>query len=1858
MESRMEREDEIQEAAAPGGLNGSEVAVIGMAGRFPGADTVERFWENLANGVESIRFLTDEELLAAGVGPDRLADPTYVKAAAMIDGIELFDAALFGIPPHEAQLIDPQQRLFLECAWEALERAGYNREAHDGLVGVYAGTEMNGYLFNLYSNPEVLRAAGSFQLEVANDKDYLATRVSYKLNLRGPSFTVQSACSTSLVAVHLACQALLSGDCDLALAGGVSLQVPQRSGYLAHEGGIKSPDGHCRAFDARAQGTVFGSGMGLVVLKRLGDALADGDLVRAVIKGTAVNNDGALKIGYSAPGAEGQFQVVRAAHQVAEVDPATITYVEAHGTGTALGDPIEVAALTRAFRAATDRRGFCALGSVKTNVGHLRAAAGAAGLIKTVLAMEHRQLPPTLHLERPHPQIDFADSPFYLADRRAEWRRAGTPLRAGVSAFGVGGTNAHVVLEEAPPLPPSGPARPHQLLVLSAHTPTALATLAGNLAEHLRRHPGLALADAAWTLQVGRRTGRHRGMLVAADSAAAAAALATPGRLTTAFQERRDRPVVFLFPGQGAQHPGMGRELYAAEPAFRAGVDRCCEILRPLLGLDLRDVLYPPPERAAEAALRLEQTALAQPALFAIEHSLATLWMAWGIHPRAMLGHSVGEYVAACLAGVFTLADALALVAERGRLMQELPPGAMLAVPLPESELLPLLEPRLAVAAVNAPARTVVSGEEEAIAALAERLAGRGVACRRLHTSHAFHSAMMEPILAPFTARVARVRREAPQLPFLSNATGTWITAAEAVDPAYWARHLRGTVRFADGLRALAEEPEAILLEVGPGQALAALSRQVPGRPPGQAVVRSLPHAREERADDEFLLAALGRLWLAGAAVDWRGFHAGERRRRVELPSYPFERQRYWVDFRPATLAGPQPEARKELADWFQVPVWKPSVAPLEAAAEPQRWLLLADGGGLAATMARRLAERGDAVALAFPGAGFAATAPGRFALAPGDPAGYAALLDRLREEGGPPQRVVHLWGVGEPAGADCETLCFFSTLWLGQALGRLDSPVELRVVTDGLAALPGEPVLAPGKATALGPVRVLPLEHPEIGCAAIDVVVPAAPAGRERLADRLIAEALAPAAEPVVALRGEDRWSEGFAPLSLPAAGRLPVAERGVYLITGGLGGIGLTLARELARSARARLVLTGRSALPARPDWDSWLALHGEAETQSRRIRAVQELEELGAEVLALAADVADEGAMRSAVAQARQRFGPIQGAIHAAGLPGAGVVQLKTAAAAARVLAPKVQGTRALAAALAGEPLDFLVLCSSTYALTGGVGQVDYCAANAFLDAFARYHAAAAGVRTLALDWGPWQEVGMAAAAAGGTARGGLPARPAPAAATDAPLHPLLDRRLAPDEGTGYATALSPERHWILAEHRILGTPAVPVVSYLEMARAAFTRDTGAARVEIRDVSFTNPLLVAEGDEREVRTLLAPAETGADFHIVSRGGAGGEWQEHARGRLLPIAAAAPVPDRRDLAALAARCGGREVVRRADGTAAATPGLVSWGPRWQGFQHVRLGEDEALLTLELPPAFDADLDGLGLHPALLDLATSFGGSLVGGGTFLPWSYGSLRYLSPLPGRLHAHIRSARGKAPGGDAITLDVTLVDDDGTVRVEVADFTMRQVTTAAGRARPAAAGDGAPAAAVAAAAPPRGMATWIRPEEGVEAFRRVLSRCQFPQVAIAPMGLAAAAGRQAEGGREPAAARFPRPGLETAYAAPTTDAEAALAEIWQVVLGIDRVGIHDNFFDLGGDSVIAIQVIAHAARQGFHLLPDQLFQHQTIAALARLQEPALPAAAGGADAAGEPAVPAAIDFPEADLSPESLDRLLSRLKDPQP
>jgi acyl transferase domain-containing protein/acyl carrier protein len=1341
---------------------GKYVAIVGMSGRFPGAESIHRFWENLSAGVESISRFSAEELAAENIDPGVLENPDFVPAGCLIENVDLFDAAFFGYSPREAESLDPQQRLFLESAWHSLEDAGYDPDTFDGSIGVYAGCSMSTYLHYLQSNPAFMALLGYLQVYIGNDKDYLATRVSYKLNLKGPSFSIQTACSTSLVACAVACGDLVDRKCDMALAGGISVRVPQTTGYYFERGGIFSPDGHCRVFDERGQGIVFGNGVGIVVLKRLEDAVTDGDSIYAVIKGWAVNNDGSNKASFTAPGVEGQAQVIALAQKRARVSPDSISYIEAHGTGTPVGDPIEIAALTKAFRAGTDRKQYCAIGSVKTNIGHLDPAAGAASLIKTALSLQHRQIPASLNCDTPNPGIDFANSPFFVNTRLRDWKSDRGPRRAGVSAFGIGGTNVHLVLEEAPAVARRSTHRPQHLLVLSARSRSALERTTADLVEYLELNPDVADQDLAYTCQIGRRAFNHRLAVVYRNRDELLSVLAGKGaqRPIVAAQMPRPRSVVFMFSGQGSQYPLMGRDLYDTEPTFRAHLDRCAELLRPHIALDIRELIYPATSSGDFAADQLNQTRIAQPALFAIEYSLAQLWMEWGIRPDAMIGHSLGEFVAAGLAGVFSLSDALALVAERGRLMQALPTGAMLAVSLPPKEIGAALDARIDIAAINERSSCVVSGPMDAIEQLQQRFSAAGVQCQRLHTSHAFHSSMMEPILSAFSARIASTPLTAPRIPYISNLTGDWISASDATNPEYWTRHIRQSVRFADGLGLLLKEPERILLEIGPGHSLSTFARRHPDKSAGHVILSSLRHPQEQTADGAFLLNTLARLWLSGARADWRGVHAHEHAHRVHLPGYPFERQRYWAEASDGAEAGEPAIAREpDVGNWFYVPSWEYTISPERTARDQiSCWLVFEDDSGIGRRIANRLQREGQVVVSVRCGKQFVECSRDVYEIDPAQPQHYLALTTALLDTNRLPDQIIHAWSLGTPSGKRSETelfdyyqrVGFFSLLYIVQALIKVKSTktVQIVAVSDSVHLVTGAEQLCPGKATLLGACKSIAQEYPSLTCRHVDIDLQMADdRALEETAKEIIAVPTEDASYTVIAFRGGQRWVQIFEPLVLdePSEAISVLRESGVYLVTGGLGNIGLTLAEYLASTLRVRLALLTRSTFPRKQEWKSWLATHPPEHPTSVKIRRLQDIEKSGSDVLIIRADVADIVQMRGAVEQISARFGSINGVIHGAGNVDSSAffgVDQATPELCELHFQSKVRGLIVLEQVVRRRHLDFVVLLSSISSVLAGLGYVAYSAGNIFMDAFAQKYTQKSGFPWISIDWDTWQ------------------------------------------------------------------------------------------------------------------------------------------------------------------------------------------------------------------------------------------------------------------------------------------------------------------------------------------------------------------------------------------------------------------------------------------------------------------------------------------------------------------------------------
>ncbi|MFL6118932.1 SDR family NAD(P)-dependent oxidoreductase [Actinophytocola sp.] len=1802
--------------------SGFEIAVVGLACRFPGAADADEYWTNLRDGVESITFFEDQDLRAAGVPDELLGRPDYVKARGTLPDAELFDAAFFDIPPSEAAVMDPQHRVFLELAWTALEHGGHSPDRFDGQIGVYAGAHENGYGARLTQDSPLVRSLGPFATKIGNEKDYLATRAAYKFGLEGPAFTVQTACSTSLVAVHLASQALLAGDCDLALAGGVNVYAAQRSGYLYEPGGIFSPDGHCRPFDAGARGAVSSSGGGVVVLRRLEDALAGGDTVHAVLLGSAINNDGARRAGYTAPGVSGQARVIRSAQLAAGVRPEEIGYVEAHGSATRLGDPIEVAALTRAFRMDSDATGFCRLGSVKGNIGHTHAAAGVAGLIKTVLALRHRQIPPSVNYTEPNPEIDFESSPFRVNDTLTEWT-GHAPLRAGVSSFGLGGANAHVVVEQAPASVPA-PAEPRwEVITLSARAEAALAEQAVRLGEFLGTRAEPDLADAAHTLRTGRREFEHRGAVVARDRADAAEVLRehTPGRFLVGRAADAPRPVTFVFPGVGDQRTGMGRVLYEQQPVFREHVDEAAELIRPLLDADVRTLMFadrPGPRRGPDLRAMLSRdtveqdddplirTVLAHSVTFTFEYALARLWMSWGVRLDSMLGYSLGELTAAALAGVFRLPDALTLVVERARLIEQAPAGAMLAVPLPSDRVAELLSDEVWMAAEEAPSLSVVSGAVGAVRSLADRLAEDGVVTRTLRTSQAFHCPLLAGAASGMRELVAGLERTPPAVPYLSNVTGEWITDAEAVDCDYWARHLVEPVRFTRALDLLWRTPDRVLLEVGPGQAMTSAAMQaLPRDGAGDRIaVASMPGQFDGRPETASVLSAAARLWLVGAGVDLSRTGRATRRRRVPLPTYPFQRQRHWIEppqeHQRVRQADPAP--RTDPSAWFTAPAWVSTPRPPRARYSPGgRWLVVADECGVGKELVDQLTRLRQEVLIT-------------------GVDGVGVLLDQLAAADRLPDTIVHLATVRRPdrladLGTTDQALAdgFFGLLDIGRRLARhaVARQVQLAVVTSGIFQVTGADPVSPGNAAVLGPCRVLPLEHPEWTTRCVDVLTGGVSAAM--VAECLVDELATPAGQQVVAYRGRQRWQQELRPVRVDGPdGRVPLLrERGVYLVVGGFGGVGSTLAGFLADSVGARLVLLGRSTLPAADEWDDWLATHAATDRVSSRINAVRELEARGAEVLAVRADVSEVDDVRRALKLAEERFGPVNGVVHAAGTFAEGLAQLKDAGSAGAVLAAKARGVAVLDEVLDGRSLDFLVLCSSTVGVFGSVGQVDYCAANAVLDAYAQRVRTDSSM-TVSVNWDGWREVGMVVDAAARDDTLADPDRPVLRVAG----HPLLDTRQDLADGRVlYTTELSPARHWLLDEHRMHGHPVLAGTGYLEMVFGA-VRDLGhSLPVEVRDVVFLTPIVVPVGATRRVHLVLEPEESGYRLTFVGRNSAprtAPRWITHASCRVvLDVAPAARTP-----LAVAGALVARPVHE----------GPLTLGPRSQCLAELRVTGDGTFARISLAQAHRSDLPRLCVHPALLDVATGTANLYVDPTFRVPLSYDSIRVYGRLPAEFTSQVRVRTHPADRAETATYDVTIVDDAGDQLVVVEGLVMKRPDDLGARLAALADGSAVDVVGYEVAGParaPAGLAVdldaGLSPDDGVAAFTRVLSRDLSPQVIVTRrpveviMAELAATTRllDSEVAGPATGGAHSRPSLATGYVAPRNDVERELVDQWQRLLGITPIGVHDDFADLGGHSLFGVRLCAGIRSvYGVDLSLPDLFTAPTPAALAEL------------------------------------------------
>ncbi|MER7455824.1 SDR family NAD(P)-dependent oxidoreductase [Micromonospora sp. NPDC126480] len=1713
------------------------IAIVGMAARLPGARDVHEYWNNLIAGRDCISSLSDDELLSAGATLQQIADPSYVKRAGLVPGFDEFDPDFFRMTPREAAVCDPQQRLFLELTYEAIENAGYHPSTLGHEVAVYGASAPARYGdYNVLTNPEYNLGADIFGLAVLNNIDYLATLASYKFDFRGPSMAVLTACSSSLATILMGCRSLHVGECDVAIAGAVHAVIPYHVGYRWSPGDVRSPDGVVRAFDAGATGTLFSSGAGAVMLKRLGDSIADGDHILGVIRGIGANNDGSDKVSFSAPSMRGVTNAVVDGMALSGFGPADIDCVEMHATGTPIGDPIEVKALAAAYSRLDGRLadGAIPVGSVKSNIGHGAAAAGMAGLLKLLLALKNEQLPPTINVARANPRLEIERSPLRVNDTINPWPRTTNRVRrAGLTSLGIGGTNFHLVLEEGP-----APAHtPHlnrpRIVVWSGRDAAARAANRAALADYFAAGRDDEFASAVATLQHSRGEFALRGAAICTDPRDAARQLSADGKVLTGEVSGDEPPgVLFTFPGQAAQHVRMAAGLVGSHRVFTETVDTCLEVLD-RHGLDL----YPlwQDEQPGDA---LYETANAQPLLFTIEYALARQWSDWGIRPAGLLGHSVGELVAATVAGVFELEDALRLVAARGQVMQAQPRGSMLVVAATPDRVRDLLgdDPAVTVAAVNAAEQVVVAGPDEAVTAAAALFAEAGVATQPLRTSHAFHSPAMAPAVDEFLAVFEGVRLHPPAIPVFSAVTGRRLSDDEAVDPAFWARQIAEPVLFADAVGAAVAGTEGrFVLEVGPGRTLSGLVQRHPAVAGAWRVLASLPRPGRQpdpRYEERTILDGLAELWLSGAPVDWPRVYRDEAPQRVPLPGYRFQRARYWVDPAPAAAAAPvaatpaSPPEQPGPAEIgpFAVPGWVETPPPAGRTRPTGTTLALVPADPASATpYVAALQQAGHRVVRVRPGTARDERA-GAFVVRPRHLADDLAwVLDRLTASGRAPATLVHAWGAG-PLAADRDAvddeldLTVFALLDLVRTAAR--EPVdgrlpELIVLTSGAVDVSGGEPLIPCRAALVAAARTYAMETAGAGCRVIDT-------GPVRAEDMLVAELLSGAPDRLVALRGSRRWTPVQRPW--PGTDDEPAIRRGgVYLITGGLGGLGLAVAKGLAATGRRpRLALLARTVRDVADD--------------------LAEIEAMGAQATVVAADVADGPQLRKALDEVAETLGPISGVLHLAGLAGGGMLQMRDRADAADVLRPKVHGTLALAAALAGHPpIDFVVCFSSRAALTGMIGNGDYAAANAFLDAFC---AGQPGWRSI--DWPPWTTVGMAA--------GGVVDR-------------LTDRLRAATSAAAsvltHETVVAAATHWELDEHRIKDAAVMPGTGTLDLVLRALPELVPelAGPVTLTDVMFLRPL-VADAPRR-LRTTVEPDGDRAWRVRVHVRGADVDEYEHTSFRITPADKPAPVADVAELPA--------GMAETTPPTMLPEPGATMvFGPRWRCVRRLWESADTIVAELELSEPFRGEAAGRAVHPSLVDVGTGLLRRRRPDELVLPFHYERMTWWSPVPGRVFCRLR----QRPGTDLVA-DVQLVADDGTVVTEVVGFRLRPPVV-----------DPASDPASAPAEVPSGEG--LSPDDGVRLLLRLLAAGGPAQVAVLP---------HRDGRPVP-----PDEPLVSAVAAPTAPAaepvEAAvatvaatdggavqdrLAELWTQVLGRTGISPEDDFFALGGDSLMGVGLV---------------------------------------------------------------------------
>jgi acyl transferase domain-containing protein/acyl carrier protein len=1774
--------------------NDGKIAIVGMDCRLPGANSVQEYWDNLVAGKETLTTFSDEELLASGIKASEFMRPDYVRTRGIIDNTDSFDAAFFGITPKDAEIIDPQQRVFLECAWHALEDAGIDPFNTEKRIAVFGGAGTPYYMVDVLGNAEVKKTTSGTSIVTSNDKDYLTTRVSYKLDLKGPSMNVQTACSTALVSVVLGVESLLSYQSDAVIVGGVSLELPEHQGYIYQEGGLQSPDGRCRTFDKDAAGTVFSRGCAVVVLKRLEDALADRDHIYAVVLGGAVNNDGADKVSFTAPSVKGQVDVITEALEIAGVDATSIAMVEAHGTSTPTGDPIEVTSLSEAFRHYTQEKGFCRIGSVKTNIGHTDVASGAASLIKVCLSLQHGIAPASLNFHAPNPEIDFENSPFYVNAKTGPMSGTdGRPLRALVNSFGVGGTNACIVVEEPPQIKQQTSTNTHDLLLVSAHNKDSFKSYLEHIKNYLEDNLALDLAGLAHTFRTGRSPMKYKGAIAFSGRDDLLAKLETP-IAPTVKAARGKADIVWMFSGQGNQFVNMGRELYETNEVFKAAIDHCARVLQDEIKLDIREILYPPAGDLEQAKDLITRTYITQPAIFTVSYATAQVFLHLSVKPDALIGHSVGEYVAAVIAGVMQLDDALKAVAHRGKLVYDLPEGSMLAVLKTEAELRTDLPDSLDIAVINSPELCVVSGPTPQIETFGEKMKQAGVFSKHLPTSHAFHSKMMIPCLDAYRDYFKSIPLSPPKIPIISTVNAIEMENDVATDHEYWVQHVLNPVLFGKAVAHQFDQNPSVFLECGPGQSLESAVKRM--------LEKGAPHTSigtlNEGVDAVTALdVAIGKLWIEGVPIDYAAWLGAGEISKIPCPLLPFQNTSYRIDFSASASASDENDKNENIDDWYYTPSWKRTppihtvvANALDAEDLPVHYLIFSDDE-LCEKLAAEIGERG-----------FKHTV-----IRPDNPIDYAQLLAEITDKN-VELRIIYGWTHAAQNGPDLTLenydqvmeAGFYNLIHLEKALIAAVPKNRLTftcLINDGFDVCGLSPA-KPEKSLAVGPLRALFKEHPNMSTKLVNIDSSSLlKVSMEQFVDALLLETKIETEETIIAYTGLHRWTETFEPLRLGSdapENTAQLKEGGIYLVTGGAGAIGRSVSKVIAQTVKATIIWIGRSAFPPKDSWKN-LAAGGDQQIKER-VQAALDIKALGSKLITLSADISDLGQMSGLVTEIESTHGPIDGIIHAAGNAGGGIIAATDKESFDIVLTPKVRGALVLHKIFKGKPLDFLHFYSSVTAILGEAGRVDYTSANAFLDAFGTKHSWPNCKTVCSINWGEWGLIGMGADWIRQKDSRKLDAKKKAAPKPIEPMEKAAPVRFSAVEsnaGTSvYAVHVDASNHWIISEHLLAGIPTMVGTSFLGVLRDwAAGQETGGKILSVQDAVFSSPLIVMDKDTLELQ--LVCEKTSADhynFKFQSRF-ATGDWKVHFSGKAVFKLPHIPEVS---LEGLRKKCDQQPEMER-HFTVLYDENenvLLQYSRRWDCLENITLGDKQWISEITLPDDLAADLNDYAPHPAMLDVATSCHFSYFPDfqDKFLPHSYGDVTIYAPLSQKIYAYGTLAKPYGPDDGIIHFDFIFFNETGDLIATMDDYALTKVGQG-GSAREA---SNKPGDDISVRLIEAGIRE-ILPDEGMQVLDSLFRQSDLSQTIVCPRDfnrefaetkIAYTRNKMRKKVRRMEEAKDidDRPDIDTEYEAPSNEIEITIAAIWSAILGINRIGINDSFIELGGNSLLAIQLVS--------------------------------------------------------------------------